>query len=120
MRNQKDGTWSLSPESQYPLTAPDGARIVHVEFNGIGIDVAAFDDSGRLYLWTLASALGRMQPARVESSNGKIGDLEVAIGVHWLPVYPTQFRVSLTVDFEAFILGPGIDVMNWSILKSHG
>lgn len=86
------GIWSLSDASPQPLVAPDGVTLVHLEWSSLGLDLVAFDFFGNAYFYTLAFALGRMQqhPANLVEEHSDVG---VVVGLHWLPIYPNQFKV---------------------------
>lgn len=100
MRDQKSAKWSLSDTSRDSLQCPNGRRFVHVAFNGVGAEMAATDSQGGIHLYTMVGALNRMQPSPGHSVPAQCdgSDLDVVVGLHWLPIYPTEFRVSLSLE----------------------
>ena len=96
IRDQKTGAWSLTEESQHPILAPEGTVFEHVQYSGIGIDLSVADSHGSVHVHTLVGALGNMPlaPSNINPSEQCRGDLDMVVGLHWLPVYPTEFRVS--------------------------
>lgn len=98
LRNPKTGIWSLLNESKHPLLPPDGSKWEHIKFNNIGIDLAATDSQGRVFVYTLQGALGRMPlaPENIERTPHVRPDLEAVVGLYWIPMYPTEFRVRVS------------------------
>ena len=97
LRDQTTGNWRLSDESKHPVLASEGKKFVHIQFNGIGNDVAVVDHLGILHMYTLShGVLSRMQhvPNGAVQSDGR-SELDAVVGMHWLPIWPTEFRVSL-------------------------
>lgn len=98
IRDQRTGSYSLSEPSKFPLVAPEGRQYVHLQFNGLGADLAVVDDQGAVHMYAVAGAIGRMQPGpgpdHAAMINGDRSDLDAVVGMHWLPLYPTEFRVS--------------------------
>lgn len=97
VRNMKTGDWRLTQESRYPIEAPEGTTWKHVCFSGIGIELAAVDSRGQVQIFTLVGALGKMRLASSSSAlpgDGE-GDLSEVVGMHWLPLHPMEFKVSL-------------------------
>lgn len=97
IRDPQTGTWSMSDDSKHPLLAPEGTTWEHLQFSGVGIDLAVADSHGSVYVYTLVGALGKMPLAPSNITRGDIArsDLDAIVGMHWLPVYPTDFKVSL-------------------------
>jgi mediator of RNA polymerase II transcription subunit 16, fungi type len=95
IRNQKTLEWKLSPPANAFVSAPEGTEFVHVQFNGQGVDLAATDDLGGVHIYVMVGVLGRMQlaPADTSVNEGQRSELDVVVGLHWLPMY-LQFRVS--------------------------
>jgi len=95
-RDSRKGTYALTEESKHAIEAPEDKMFVHVQFSGIGVDMAAVDSQGGVHLYTLAGAIGRMQPVHgaPATSNGGRSDVDAVVGMHWLPLHPTEFRVS--------------------------
>lgn len=98
MRNLKTGVWDLTPESKFPVLAPEGVTFEHLQFSGIGIDLAIVDSRGLVQVYTLIGALGKMRAAasNVLPGDGSGGDLDAVVGLHWLPLYPMEFKVSVS------------------------
>ena len=102
MRNLKTGAWDLTEESKYPVVAPEGVTFEHLQFSGIGIDLAVVDSRGVVQVYTLVGALGKMRAAssNVLPGDGSGGDLDAVVGLHWLPLYPMEFKVSYLEDIS--------------------
>ena len=96
MRNLRTGLWDLTPESKFPVEAPDGITFEHLQFSGIGIDLAVVDSRGAVHVYTLIGALGKMRaaPSSVQPIEGGGSDLDAVVGMHWLPLHPMEFKVS--------------------------
>lgn len=96
MRNLKTGAWDLTQESRYPVEAPQGVTFEHLQFSGMGIDLAVVDSRGFVQVCTLIGALGKMRaaPTTVPPIEGGGSDLDAVVGMHWLPLYPMEFKVS--------------------------
>lgn len=79
---------------------------MHVQFSGIGVDLAIVDSSGAVDMRCLAGALGRMVPAdrdptrEVQPKN----ELDTIVGMHWLSLWPAEFTVRRTVPSAHFQL----------------
>lgn len=99
MRNLKTGIWSLTEESKYPLEAAEGVTFEHLQFSGIGIDLAVVDSRGFVQVYTLIGALGKMRAAPISypTIEGLGSDLDAVVGLHWLPLHPMEFKVSSRV-----------------------
>lgn len=78
------------------LAPSDGTRWEHVQFSNLGIDLAAVDTLGRVTIYTLTGALGKMHvaPHNIVQSEFPRSDSDAVVGLHWLPVWPNEFRVS--------------------------
>ena len=96
IRDSTTGAWSLTKESKFPVLAHDGMKWEHIQFSGIGIDLAAVDNTGAVYIYTLVGALGKMllAPSNINMSETPRSDLDAVVGMHWLAAYPTEFKVS--------------------------
>ena len=96
MRNPQTGEWPLTPESKHPIIAGDGATWEHIQFSNLGTDLAAVDSLGRVFVYTLIGPLGRMPlaPRNIHTSDTPSSDSDAVVGLHWLPVYSTEFKVS--------------------------
>lgn len=92
VRNQETGLWSLSPEQPRPIVAPQGVTFVHIEFSSLGLDLVAFDQHGYPHVYTISFALDRMNPQPVNAAHLR-DDMNVVVGIYWLPMYPGQFKV---------------------------
>ncbi|KAI5370099.1 putative mediator complex, subunit Med16 [Septoria linicola] len=94
VRHRKTGAWTMSEASKHPIKAPAGRRFVHIQFNGIGIELAVIDDAGAMHMHTLTGALSKMtlanggELARKNTSH----ELNAVVGLHWLPLFPAEFR----------------------------
>jgi len=97
IRDQKSGSSDLSEESNYPLTAPEGLSFVHIQFSGLGADMAATDNYGGVHVYTMSGVLGRLQavPVDVSVDVGDRTELDAVVALHWLPIWPAEFRVSV-------------------------
>lgn len=95
MRNQKTGDWSLTEISKSPIPAPEGTTWEHIRFNGVGIDLSAVDSHAGVHVFTLMGALGNMVAAQsnVNQGDGPKSELDAVVGLHWLPMFPTEFKV---------------------------
>ncbi|KJX96696.1 RNA polymerase II Mediator complex subunit Sin4 like protein [Zymoseptoria brevis] len=91
-RHRKTGQWCVGRPSRYPLKVPGGREFVHIQFSGIGIDLAVVDDLGIVHMHTLTGGLGRMVPAEGNISNHVTrNELHAVVGMHWLAVWTTEF-----------------------------
>jgi mediator of RNA polymerase II transcription subunit 16 len=94
-RDRKSGQWGIGSESKYPIKAPEGRKLVHIQFSGIGIDLAVVDDLGEVHMFTLTGGLGRMVPADGSHPDSIArNELHAVVGMHWLSVWTTEFTVS--------------------------
>lgn len=91
----KTKLWTVSPASKFPIKAPQGRTFVHVQFSGIGIDLAIVDSAGMVHMRNLACALGRMVPAEKDPAREiqPKNELDVVVGMHWLSLWPAEFTV---------------------------
>jgi len=98
-RDQKIGTWKTSEASNHAIIAPERRRFVHVQWNGLGIDLAVVDDLGAVRVYSMLGAVGRMHIAQGDflSQDDHHSGIDAVIGMHWLPLYPNEFRVSQSV-----------------------
>jgi mediator of RNA polymerase II transcription subunit 16 len=97
-RDKKTGQWGASRESKYPIKAPEGREFVHIQFSGIGIDLAVVDDLGEVHMYTLTGGLGRMVPADSNlPEHVARNELHAVVGMHWLAVWTTEFTVSIVM-----------------------
>lgn len=96
VRDMKTKLWTISTASKFPVTAPQGRTFVHVQFSGIGIDLAIVDSSGMVHMRSLAGALGRMVPAERDPTRDihPKNELDTVVGMHWLGLWPAEFTVS--------------------------
>lgn len=78
------------------VDASEGTHFVHVQFSGPGTEMAAVDDQGGVHVHSLTGAIGRMSPAMMDPG-AKVydrTDLDAVVGLHWLPLWPSEFKVS--------------------------
>lgn len=97
VRDVKTGDWKLTDESKHPIEAPQGTAFRHLESSGIGTELAVVDSRGRVHVYSsLHSPMGKLSqsPIIVEDSKNMGGDLDAVVGMHWLAMWPTEFRVS--------------------------
>ena len=96
VRHRKTGAWTISEPSKHTIEAPSGRKFVHVEFNGLGIELAVIDSAGVVHMHTLTGALSKMMPAAGGELSRKSAahELNVVVGLHWLPLFPAEFKVS--------------------------
>lgn len=97
LHNRKTGTYELSRQSKHSIDAPEGRHFVHIQFSGIGTEIAAIDGHGGLHVYSIAGAIGRMPPSLLDpaTANNEKSDLDMVVGMHWLPLWPMEFKVSL-------------------------
>lgn len=96
LRNAKSGEWDLTDESKHPIEAPEGTTFKHIETSGLGTEFAVVDNHGRVSVYSsLHLPLGRVAPSPMQSEDSKnLGsDLDAVVGLHWLAMYPNEFRV---------------------------
>lgn len=96
IRDAKAASWKISDENKHVIDAPNGRKFVHVQFSGLGMDLAIADHVGGLHMYTLLGALGRMGPAPgdYQRAAGPMTELNAVVGLHFLPLFPTELRVS--------------------------
>lgn len=99
VRDVKTKQWAASAESKFPVKAPPGRTFVHVQFSGIGIDLAIVDSAGVVHMHGLAGALGRMIPAERDAAREvqPKNELDIVVGMHWLALWSAEFAVSCDV-----------------------
>lgn len=85
MVHSKTGAWAISHASKHAIEAPAGRIFVHIQFNGIGIELAIADDAGVVHMYTLTGALSRMAPAVSGKLSRKTTDhaMNAVVGLHW-------------------------------------
>lgn len=95
IQDAKTGAWAPGKESSFPILAPDASRFVHLHFSGIGSELAAVDDVGLVHIYVSQTGLGRMAPCAMEVNHDRQGrgELDAVVGLHWLPLWPVEFRV---------------------------
>ena len=96
IRDPKTGRWALGQEAKQIVEAPDGVRFVHVQFSGLGTDLAVADSDGAVHVYSTMVVLGKMQLAPASSSvnEGVRSELDAVVAIHWLQTWPAEFRVS--------------------------
>ncbi|KAK4634130.1 Mediator of RNA polymerase II transcription subunit 16 [Fulvia fulva] len=94
IRDAKAASWKISDENKHVIDAPNGRKFVHVQFSGLGMDLAIADHVGGLHMATLLGALGRMGPAPgdYQRAAGPMTELNAVVGLHFLPLFPTELR----------------------------
>jgi mediator of RNA polymerase II transcription subunit 16 len=96
LRHPKTGHWDMTEPSDTPVVAPEGRTFQHIQFSGVGTNMAVADDRGSVHVRYIVGPLGKM-PLAVPSI-GQFetagGDLDVVVGLHWLPLWPAEFKVS--------------------------
>lgn len=98
MRNAKTGDWTLTEESKHPIEASEGTTFKHIEASGIATELAVVDSHGKVHVYSsLHTPLGKLSqvPLQIEDSKSLGGDLDAVVGLHWLAMSPTEFRVGL-------------------------
>lgn len=111
MRNPKNGDWTLTEESKHPVEAAEGTIFRHIEASRIGTELAVVDGHGKVQVYSsIHSPLGKLSQAPQQSEETKnLGsDLDVVIGLHWLALWPTEFRVGSRAEMSA-----GLDVLTF-------
>lgn len=96
VRNPKTGEWALTDESKHPVEAPEGTKFKHLETSGLGSELAVVDSHGKVLVYSSVHLpLGRLSqiPVQMEDSKSLGSDLDAVVGLHWLAVYPTEFKV---------------------------
>jgi hypothetical protein len=98
VENPKTGAWVPGKESPHPIHAPDGSRFVHVQFSPIGHDLVVVDEVGSTHMFLGPTGLGRMHVSNSDFGFDRTGrsSNDAVAGLHWLPVWPTEFKVSLS------------------------
>ena len=101
MRDAQASSWNISDANKHVIDAPEGRKFVHVQFSGLGMDLAIADHVGGLHMYTLLGALGRMGPAPgdYQRAAGPMTELNTIVGIHFLPLHPTELRVSSVALF---------------------
>ncbi|EME49327.1 hypothetical protein DOTSEDRAFT_68189 [Dothistroma septosporum NZE10] len=94
IRNATAASWKLSDENKHVINAPEGRKFVHIQFSGLGMDLAIVDHVGGLHMYTLLGALGRMgtAPGDYQRAVGPLTELNAIVGLHFLPLFPTELR----------------------------
>lgn len=85
----------LSEGSRYPIEAQPGSRFVHIQFSGLGPDLAVVDDVGLVQSYLLTAVLGKMQLINNLSASNDTArmDLDAVVGLQWLASYPAEAKV---------------------------
>lgn len=93
-RRAKDCEWILS--NRVPLKIPqlnEEFQPVNISWSPLGSDLAISDVFGRILIFNLGYAQGKMQ-FRGSSSLDKIDEAGVIVGMRWLPIFSLQQRVT--------------------------
>lgn len=95
VQDPKTGAWAPGKESSFPIISPDAVRFVHLRFSGMGSELAVADDLGLVHVYAGQTGLGRMTAFPTEISYDRAGrsELDAVVGLHWLPLFPTEFKV---------------------------
>lgn len=93
LRNRETHQWELTDDLPEPISAPDGVCFTHIQWSRLGLDLVALDQYGNHHIYTLVFALDRLQAQRLSIPQLAQSPSPV-IGIHWLPIFPQQFRAS--------------------------
>ncbi len=95
-REPTSGRWVITEESKHPLIPANGAVWEHMKFSKSGIELAVVDSLGRVFIHALTGAIGKMPlaPNNFHRKEHPCPDLDAVVGLHWLAVYPMEFKVS--------------------------
>lgn len=104
-RSQTTGVWSLSKPIPDPSLAVEDVRFQHLEWSRHGTELAVVDQYGRIHLFKLVFAFGRMTPMPIRPS-GQHDDLTSIVGMHWLPLFPNDSRVGTSRATKNLALKP--------------
>lgn len=88
----------MSDEAKvHGLASREGVPFVHIQFSGTGQELAAADLHGGVHVYTVQSVLGRMEaaPSVPGAFEGNGDGLDAVVGLHWLPLWPAELRVSV-------------------------
>ncbi|OCK74259.1 hypothetical protein K432DRAFT_430130 [Lepidopterella palustris CBS 459.81] len=89
-RNASDGKWVLGNEMPLKnLPAHDEFPYVHISWAHIGTDLAVLDSAGRIYIFTNAFVLGRMNLTKTHVVDQE-DEMAAVVGMHWLSIIPHQ------------------------------
>lgn len=104
VRDAQTGAWSLSK----PIPVPPGTdtlslnEIVHVAWNSMGNMLSVVDSCGRILIYNTGSVQGILALVR-QNLLDQDDSMHALVGLHWLPVYPQEERVSLTTFLACHI-----------------
>ena len=95
VEDPKTGAWAPGKESHHPIRAPEGTRFVHIQFSPLGHDLVVLDDVGLAHMFIAPTGLGRMHVNATDFGFDRTGrnSNDSVVGLHWLPVWPTEFKV---------------------------
>lgn len=123
VEDPKTGAWSPSKDSPHPILAPEGSRFVHVQFSSLGHDLVVLDDVGLAHMFIAPTGLGRMHanPSDIGSDRTGRNSNDAVVGLHWLPVWPAEFKVSIIASCEShnLLLTDMVDTSHWERRKSE-
>jgi hypothetical protein len=97
VEDPKTGAWAPGKESPHPIHAPDGSHFVHVQFGSLGHDLVVLDDVGLAHMFIAPTGLGRMHVSATDFGFDRTGrsSNDAVVGLHWVPTWPTEFKVSI-------------------------
>lgn len=104
VEDPKTGAWAPGKESPHPIHAAEGSHFVHVQFSNLGHDLAVVDDVGLVHMFIAPTGLGRMHASTTDFTCDRTGRNanDAVAGLHWLSVWPGEFRVSKTQRYDMF------------------
>ncbi|KAF2770839.1 hypothetical protein EJ03DRAFT_56389 [Teratosphaeria nubilosa] len=93
-RDQNTGQYEVSRESKYPIQAPASKTFQHIQFNGMGLEMVAFDSQGGPHFYSISGDINRMQPSSIEPAGfvDDRSDLDRVVGCTWLRLFPMEFQ----------------------------
>ncbi|KAF2430482.1 hypothetical protein EJ08DRAFT_235033 [Tothia fuscella] len=87
VRDTKTGNWNLSKAIPIWPLFDEMHHVVHISWSYMGTELAMVGSSGRIVIYTNASALGSMSRAR-QHANDLDDDLSALVGLHWFHIFP--------------------------------
>ena len=104
VRDAQTSTWNLSK----PIPIPPGTdslslnEIVHVAWNSMGNALSVVDSCGRILIYNTGSVQGDLSLVR-QNLMDQDDSMHALVGLHWLPVYPQEEKVSLVGFLRSFL-----------------